>query len=58
MVAGLLQVIAMLLVMGGLLRLTPLTMTVSVGGAGALLALACGIYLLTVTLDLRRRDIL
>jgi hypothetical protein len=57
-VAGLLQVIAMLLVIGALVRLTPLTMTFSVGGAGALLALACGIYVVTVVADLRRRDIL
>lgn len=57
-VAGLLQVIAMLLVLGAFVRLTPLTMTFSVGGAGALLALACGIYVVTVALDLRTCDIL
>ncbi len=56
--AGLLQCVAMLLVMGGLVRLTPLTMTFSVGGAGILLGLACGIYVTTVALDLRRRRIL
>jgi hypothetical protein len=45
-------------VMGALLRLTPITMTLSVGGAGALLGLACGIYIVTVALDLRSRRIL
>jgi hypothetical protein len=57
-VAGLLHAAAMVLVMSALVRLTPLTMTFSVGGAGALLALACGIYLVIVALDLRRRRIL
>jgi hypothetical protein len=56
--AGLLHCTAMLLVMGALLRLTPITMTLSVGGAGALLGLACGIYIVTVALDLRSRRIL
>jgi len=57
-IAGLLQVAAMLLVMSALARLTPLTMTFSLGGGGFLLALACGIYIVTVALDLRRRRIL
>ena len=52
------QIVAMLLVMSGLVRLTPITMTFSVGGAGLLLAGACGIYVVTVALDLRRRRIL
>lgn len=56
--AGMLHCAAMLLVMVALVRLTPLTMTFSVGGAGALLALACGIYVVTVALDLRSRRIL
>ena len=57
-VAGLLHCAAMLLVMSALVRLTPITMTLSVGGAGILLATACGIYAVTVVLDLRRRRIL
>jgi hypothetical protein len=52
------HVLAMLFVMSGLVRLTPITMTFSVGGAGILLAAACGIYVVTVALDLRRRRIL
>ncbi|MEB2286189.1 MAG: hypothetical protein OZ922_16090 [Myxococcales bacterium] len=55
--AGLLQIVAMLLVLGALVRLTPLTMTFSVGGAGILLVLACGIYLVNVMMDLRHRSI-
>jgi hypothetical protein len=49
---------AMLLVMGALLSLTPLTMTFSVGVAGGMLAAACGIFLVGVTVGLRRRQIL
>jgi len=58
LVAAALHVAAMLLVILGLVRLTPLTMTFSVGAAGVLLAAACGIYLLGVVLGLRRRRIL
>jgi hypothetical protein len=57
-VAALLHITAMLLVMLGLTHLTPLTMTFSVGAAGALLAAACVIFLAGVTLGLRRRQIL
>jgi hypothetical protein len=56
--AGALQGVAMLLVMAALIRLTPLTMTLSVGLAGLLLALAGAIYVLAVVTDLRRRRIL
>ncbi len=58
MAAGLLQVSAMLLIMAALVRLTPLTMTFSVGGAGILLTAACAIYATIVVLDLRRRRVL
>jgi archaellum biogenesis protein FlaJ (TadC family) len=58
LVAGALQLIAMLFVMSGLVELTPLTMTFSVGGAGMLLAVAAGIYVVIVVRDLRRRDVL
>jgi hypothetical protein len=57
-VAAVLHLAAMLLVMLGLVRLTPLTMTFSVGAAGALLALGCAIYLVGVVVGLRRRRIL
>lgn len=56
--AAALHALAMLLVMLALVRLTPLTMTFSVGAAGGLLAAACGIYLVGVTVGLRRRNIL
>lgn len=56
--AAVLHALAMLLVMLALVRLTPLTMTFSVGAAGGLLAAACGIYLVGVTVGLRRRNIL
>jgi hypothetical protein len=57
-VAALLHIAAMLLVMLGLLRLTPLTMTFSVGAAGMLLAVACAIFMIGVVIGLRRRQIL
>ena len=56
--AAVLHALAMLFVMLALVRLTPLTMTFSVGAAGGLLAAACGIFLLGVTIGLRRRHIL
>lgn len=58
MLAGVMQVLAMLFVMSALVSLTPLTMTFSVGAAGILLALAGAIYVVTVVLDLRHRDLL
>jgi hypothetical protein len=57
-VAGVLQAAGMLLVMTALIRLTPLTMTFSVGVAGLLLALGGALYVLAVVSDLRRRRIL
>jgi hypothetical protein len=57
-VAAVLHVVAMLLVMAALVRLTPLTMSFSMGAGGALLALACTIYLVGVVAGLRRRQIL
>jgi hypothetical protein len=48
----------MALVMVALARLTPLTMTFSVGAAGGLLAAACTIFLIGVAIGLRRRNIL
>ena len=57
-VAAVLHAVAMLLVMLALARLTPLTMTFSVGAAGGLLVAACGIFLVGVTIGLRRRNIL
>ena len=57
-VAAVLHIAAMVLVMLALVRLTPLTMTFSVGAAGMLLSLACGIFVVAVTLGLRRRQIL
>jgi hypothetical protein len=57
-VAALLYIVAMLLVILALVRLTPLTMTFSVGAAGMLLAAACGIFFIGVALGLRRRQIL
>ncbi len=57
-VAAVLHITAMVLVMLALVRLTPLTMTFSVGAAGMLLAAACGIFVVGVTLGLRRREIL
>jgi hypothetical protein len=56
--AAVLHIAAMVMVMLALLRLTPLTMTFSVGAAGMLLAAACGIFVIGVTLGLRRREIL
>ncbi len=56
--AAVFHAVAMLFVMLALVRLTPLTMTFSVGAAGGLLAAACGIYLVGVTVGLRRRRIL
>ena len=56
--ASVLLIVAMLLVILGLVRLTPLTMTFSVGVAGMLMAVACAIYLIGVVLGLRRREIL
>ena len=56
--AAALHATAMLLVMAALVRLTPLTMTFSVGLAGGMLAAACGIYLIGVAVGLRRRQIL
>lgn len=55
--AGVLQVLGMLCVMSALVKLTPITMTLSVGGAGMLLGAACGIYVVVVVLELRRRDL-
>jgi len=57
-VAALLYIAAMLFVILALVRLTPLTMTFSVGAAGMLLAAACGIFLIGVAFGLRRRQIL
>ena len=56
--AALLHIAAMVLVMVALVRLTPLTMTFSVGAAGLMLAAACGIFVVAVTVGLRRREIL
>ena len=58
LVAAVLHLAAMVLVMTGLARLTPLTMSFSIGVAGALLAAASAIYLAGVVLGLRRRRIL
>ena len=58
MLAAVLHMAAMVMVMLALVRLTPLTMTFSVGAAGMLLAAACGIFVVGVTLGLRRREIL
>ncbi len=57
-VAAVLHAVALLLVMAALVRLTPLTMTFSVGIAGAMLATACCIFLIGVAVGLRRRQIL
>ena len=57
-VAALLYIAAMLLVILALVRLTPLTMTFSVGAAGMLLAAACAIFRVGVAVGLRRREIL
>lgn len=57
-VAAVLHALAMALVMVALARLTPLTMTFSVGAAGGLLAAACTIFLVGVAIGLRRRNIL
>ena len=57
-VAALLYIAAMLFVILALVRLTPLTMTFSVGAAGMLLAVACAIFLVGVAVGLRRREIL
>jgi len=57
-VAALLYIAAMLLVILALVRLTPLTMTFSVGAAGMLLAAACAVFLVGVAVGLRRREIL
>jgi hypothetical protein len=56
--AGMLQAVAMLLVIAALIRLTPLTMTFSTGAGGALLVLAAAIYVLAVVTDLRHRRVL
>jgi hypothetical protein len=58
MVAAVLHLAAMVLVMAGLVRLTPLTMSFSIGLAGALLAAASAIYMAGVVRGLRRRRIL
>ena len=56
--AAALHVAAIALVMTALVRLTPLTMTFSVGIAGGMLAAACAIFLISVAVGLRRRQIL
>ena len=58
LVAAVLHVAAMVLVMAGLVQLTPLTMSFSIGAAGGLLAAASAIYLAGVVRGLRRRRIL
>ena len=58
LLAAALHVAAMALVMTALVRLTPLTMTFSVGIAGGMLAAACAIFLIGVTVGLRRHQIL
>lgn len=55
--AGLLQALGILCVMSALVKLTPITMTLSVGGAGMLLTLACAIYVVVVVLELRQREL-
>jgi hypothetical protein len=58
LVAGAINIVGMLLVVSGIVRLTPTTMMLSVGGGGALLAVALLIYLVNVAYDLRRRNLL
>lgn len=58
LLAGAIQIAGMLLVISGLVRLTPTTMMLSVGGGGTLLAISLVIYLVNVAYDLRKRNLL
>ena len=58
LLAGAINIAGMLLVISSIVRLTPTTMMLSVGGGGALLAVALLIYLANVAYDLRRRNLL
>ncbi len=58
LLAGAINIVGMLLVISGIVRLTPTTMMLSVGGGGALLTIALVIYLANVAYDLRKRNLL
>ena len=58
LLAGGINIAGMLLVISSIVRLTPTTMMLSLGGGGALLAIALLIYLGNVAYDLRRRNLL
>ena len=58
LVAGAINIAGMLLVISGIVRLTPTTMMLSVGGGGMLLTIALLIYVANVAYDLRRRNLL
>ena len=58
LLAGAINVAGMLLVMSGIVRLTPTTMMLSVGGGGTLVGISVVIYLVNVAYDLRRRNLL
>jgi hypothetical protein len=58
LLAGAVNIAGMLLVISGIVRLTPTTMMLSVGGGGMLLAIAMLIYVINVAYDLRRRNLL
>lgn len=56
--AGAIHIVGMLLVISGIVRLTPTTMMLSVGGGGTLLTISLVIYLVNVAYDLRKRNLL
>ena len=57
-IAGALNLVGMLLVASALVRLTPVTLTLSVGVGGMLLFASWGLFALVVVGDLRNRRIL
>lgn len=58
LLAGAINIAGMLLVISGIVRLTPTTMMLSVGGGGTLLAISSAIYVVNVAYDLRKRNLL
>jgi hypothetical protein len=58
LLAGVSNIVGMLLVTSAIVRLTPTTMMLSLGGGGMLLTISLLIYVVNVAYDLRKRDLL
>ncbi len=58
LLAGMINIIGMLLVVSAIVRLTPTTMMLSVGCGGMLLIVSLLIYGVNVAYDLRKRNLL